>query len=73
MSIDGPPRRKVELTRANHVGNISGNLFNLIVEIVENLVVLRSLVVEVLRKVTASFLLEPRISVRNITNYISVS
>jgi hypothetical protein len=63
----------MELTRANHVGNISRNLFDLIVEIVEDLVVLCSFVIEVLREVTTLFLLQPSIGVGKITNYETVS
>jgi hypothetical protein len=59
----------MEPTRANHVRNISRNFFYLIVEVVEDLVILCSLVIEILREVTASLLLEPSISVRNIANY----
>ena len=60
--------KTMKLTRANHVRNISGNLFDLIVEVVEDLIVLCSLIIEVLRKVTARFLLQPSISIREITD-----
>jgi hypothetical protein len=63
------PSRTIDLTRTNHVGNISGNFFYLIVEIVEDLVIFCSLVIEVFREIATSLLLEPSISVRNIPNY----
>jgi hypothetical protein len=58
------------ISRANHVGNISGDWFYLVIELVQDLVILCSLVVEVEGcDISPSFLLDPGISVRNVTNY----
>jgi len=58
------------VSRANHVGNISGDWFYLVIELVQDPVILCSLVVEVEGcDISTSLLLKPRISVRNVTNY----
>ena len=58
----------MKLTRANHVGDVSRDLFDFIVEVVEDLVIFCSFIIEVFGKITALLLLEPSISVRNISN-----
>ncbi len=57
------------ITGANHVGNISANGLYFIVEVIEDLIILCSFVVGVERgDISTSFLLDPRISVRDITD-----
>jgi hypothetical protein len=58
------------LTRANHIGNISGNWFNFDVEVVENFIILCAAITGVeWRDVSLLLLLEPGIGVGNVANY----
>ena len=59
-----------ELTRANHIGTISRDSLNFVIEFVENLIILCTAIILVKwRDISLLLLLEPGISVSNVANY----
>jgi hypothetical protein len=58
-----------KLTRANHIGTISRNFPNFVVEFVENFIILCAVITHVKwRDISLLLLLEPGISISNVAN-----